>query len=323
MAEAAKLIKEKNMSKILVTGGAGYIGSVLVPMLLQNGHEVTVLDNFYFNQSTLLEACMDSNFKIIRGDVRKEELMKKIITDKDYIIPLAAMVGFPLCNADEVAAKTTNLDAVKMLLKLRKPEQRIIYPCTNSGYGVGEGDKYCTEDTPMRPISLYGVTKTEAEKLVLEAGNSLTFRLATVFGASTRMRLDLLVNDFVYRAVFDRTAVVFEGKFKRNYIHIRDASRAFIHAINHFEEMKGKPYNCGLSAANLSKLELCAKIKEHIPEFVYMEAPIGEDVDKRDYIVSNERLEATGWSPQYSLDDGIEELKKVFVIIKNKTYSNI
>lgn len=311
------------MSKILVTGGAGYIGSVLVPMLLHEGHEVTVLDNFYFNQSTLLECCMDSNFHVIRGDARKEELMKELIEGMEYIIPLAAMVGFPLCKADEVAAETTNLGAIQTILKLRKPEQRIIYPCTNSGYGVGEGDKFCTEETPMRPISLYGTTKAEAERLILEAGNSLTFRFATVFGASTRMRLDLLVNDFVYRAVFDRTAVLFEGKFKRNYVHIRDAAGAFIHAIRHFDEMEGKPYNCGLSSANLSKLELCAKIKEHIPEFVYLEAPIGEDPDKRDYIVSNERLEATGWKPKYSLDAGIEELKKVYTIIKNKTYSNV
>lgn len=311
------------MGKILVTGGAGYIGSVLVPMLLQEGYEVTVLDNFYFNQSTLLECCMNPDFHVVRGDARKEELLKELMEDKDYIIPLAAMVGFPLCKADEIAAETTNLGAIKTLLKLRKPGQRIIYPCTNSGYGVGEGDKFCTEETPMRPISLYGITKTESEKLILEAGNSLTFRFATVFGASTRMRLDLLVNDFVYRAVFDRTAVLFEGKFKRNYIHIRDAAGAFIHAIKNFDDMKGKPYNCGLSTANLSKLELCEKIREHIPEFVYVEAPIGEDPDKRDYIVSNERLESTGWKPEYSLDDGIEELKKVYTIIKNKTYSNI
>lgn len=311
------------MSKILVTGGAGYIGSVLVPMLLNEGHEVTVVDSFYFNQCTLLDCCMNEKFQVIRGDVRNEELMQSLMKDKDYIIPLAAMVGFPLCKADETAARTVNLEAIKTILKYRTPEQRIIYPCTNSGYGVGEGDKYCTEDTPMRPISLYGITKTEAERLILESGNSLTFRLATVFGASPRMRMDLLVNDFVYRAIFDRTAVIFEGHFKRNYIHIKDAAGAFVWAINHFEEMKGKPYNCGLSTANLSKVELCEKIKEHIPGFVYMEAPIGEDPDKRDYIVSNERLEATGWTPKYSLDDGIEELKKVYTIIKNKQYSNI
>ena len=273
------------MSKVLVTGGAGYLGSVLVPLLLAKGHEVTVLDSFYFNQSTLLDSCLNSNFKVIRGDARNEKLLGEVMEGQDYIIPLAAMVGFPLCKADEVAAETTNLGAIKTLLNLRKPEQRIIYPCTNSGYGVGEGDKLCTEDTPMRPISLYGTTKTEAERLILEAGNSLTFRFATVFGASPRMRIDLLVNDFVYRAVFDRTAVIFEGNFKRNYIHIRDAVGAFVWGMEHFDEMKGKPYNCGLSSANLSKLELCAKIKEHIPEFVYMEAPIGEDPDKRDYIV--------------------------------------
>lgn len=311
------------MSRVLVTGGAGYLGSMLVPLLLKEGHEVTVLDSFYFNQSTLLDCCMNPNFSVVRGDARNEKLMETLMEGQDYIIPLAAMVGFPLCRADEIAAETTNLGAIKTILKLRKPEQRIMYPCTNSGYGVGEGGKFCTEDTPMRPISLYGSTKTEAERLVLEAGNSLTFRFATVFGASPRMRIDLLVNDFVYRAVFDRTAVIFEGNFKRNYIHIRDAVGAFVWAMNHFEEMKGKPYNCGLSTANLSKIELCEKIKEHIPGFVYLEAPVGEDPDKRDYIVSNERLEATGWRPQYSLDDGIEELKKVYTIIKNKTYSNI
>jgi nucleoside-diphosphate-sugar epimerase len=309
--------------KILITGGAGYIGSILTPMLLNEGYDVTVLDMFYFNQATLLDSCINPNFHIIRGDCRNEETVKAAIEGKDYIIPLAALVGFPLCKQDEIAARTTNLEAIEMLLRLRKPEQRVIYPCTNSGYGVGEDGKFCTEDSPLNPISLYGVTKVEAEKAVLQAGNSLTFRFATVFGASPRMRTDLLVNDFVYRAVFDRTTVIFEGNFKRNYIHIRDAAGAFLWAMKHFDEMKGRPYNCGLSSANLSKLELCAKIKEHIPEFIYLEAPIGEDPDKRDYIVSNERLEGTGWRPKYNLDDGIEELKKVYTIIKNNMYSNI
>lgn len=309
--------------KILITGGAGYIGSILTPMLLNEGYDVTVLDMFYFNQATLLDSCINPNFHIIRGDCRNEETVKAAIEGKDYIIPLAALVGFPLCKQDEIAARTTNLEAIEMLLRLRKPEQRVIYPCTNSGYGVGEDGKFCTEDSPLNPISLYGVTKVEAEKAVLQAGNSLTFRFATVFGASPRMRTDLLVNDFVYRAVFDRTTVIFEGNFKRNYIHIRDAAGAFLWAMKHFDEMKGRPYNCGLSSANLSKLELCAKIKEHIPDFIYLEAPIGEDPDKRDYIVSNERLEGTGWKPKYDLDDGIEELKKVYTIIKNNMYSNI
>lgn len=311
------------MSKILVTGGAGYIGSVLVPMLLEEGHEVTVIDNFYYNQPTLLDQCLNQRFQIVRGDVRDRELMKRLMEGKDFIIPLAAMVGFPLCKRDEIAAQTINYDAVKMITELRDGEQKILYPCTNSGYGVGQGDRFCTEDTPMNPISLYGVTKSNAEKAVLESGNSLTFRFATVFGASPRMRIDLLVNDFVYRAVFDRTAVIFQGAFKRNYIHIRDAAGAFVFAINHFEEMKGKPYNCGLSSANLSKVELCEKIKEHIPDFVYLEAAVGEDPDKRDYIVSNERLEGCGWKPKYTLDDGIEELIKVYTIIKKNQYSNI
>ncbi|NLX93498.1 MAG: SDR family oxidoreductase, partial [Clostridiales bacterium] len=209
------------------------------------------------------------------------------------------------------------------LLNIRGKEQRVIYPCTNSGYGTGDGNNFCTEETPMTPISLYGITKVQAEKSVLEAGNSLTFRFATLFGASPRMRIDLLLNDFVYRAVYDRTAVIFEGHFKRNFIHIRDVVNAFIFAIDNFDKMKGFPYNCGLSTANISKLELCAKIKEHIPSFVYLEAPIGTDPDKRDYIVSNARLEAAGWKAQYSLDDGIEELKKVFTILKNKMYANI
>lgn len=311
------------MSNILVTGGAGYIGSVLVPALLSKGHHVTVLDNFYFNQLTLMDCCPNPAFTIIRGDARDKETMKAAIKNMDYILPLAALVGFPLCDADKMAAQTTNQDAIELLLNIRGKEQRVIYPCTNSGYGTGDGNNFCTEETPMTPISLYGITKVQAEKSVLEAGNSLTFRFATLFGASPRMRIDLLLNDFVYRAVYDRTAVIFEGHFKRNFIHIRDVVNAFIFAIDNFDKMKGFPYNCGLSTANISKLELCAKIKEHIPSFVYLEAPIGTDPDKRDYIVSNARLEAAGWKAQYSLDDGIEELKKVFTILKNKMYANI
>lgn len=308
--------------KIAITGGAGYIGSVLVPELLRLGHEVRVLDNFYFGQTALLECCADKNFSIIRGDARDRSTVVKLIDGADFIIPLAALVGFPLCDYDKIAAKSTNLDAVLMLLELRKPEQKIIFPCTNSGYGTSDGSIYCTEETPLNPISLYGTTKVEAEKAVLESGNSLTFRFATVFGASPRMRLDLLVNDFVYRAVNDKTMIIFEGSFKRNFIHIRDVVGAYIHAIDNFENMKGKAYNCGLSDANLSKIELCEKIKEHIPEFTFFESEINKDPDKRNYIVSNERLEATGWSPKHSLDDGIEELIKTYSIIKNNSYAN-
>lgn len=311
------------MSKILVTGGAGYIGSVLLPMLLEQGHEVTVLDNFFYEQASLVDLCIHPGFKIVRGDVRNRALVQELLQDQEFIIPLAAMVGFPLCKQDEVAAQTINQDAIEMLLELRGAGQKVIYPCTNSGYGAGHGDMFCTEETPMNPISLYGITKSNAEKAVLSAGNSLSFRFATVFGASPRMRTDLLVNDFVYRAIYDQTAVIFQGHFKRNYIHVRDAAGAFCHAIAHFDQMKGKPYNCGLSSANLSKIELCEKIKEHLPNFVYLEAPIGEDPDQRNYIVSNERLEATGWQPKYTLDDGIEELIKVYRILKKRQYSNI
>ena len=311
------------MSNILITGGAGYIGSGLVPMLLARGNRVTVLDSFYYEQNSLLDCCGNKNFTVVRGDARDAETVKKVLDGKDYIIPLAALVGFPICDKDKIAATTTNLDAVKMILSERAPEQRVIFPCTNSGYGLGEGEKFCTENSPINPVSLYGRTKMAAETAVLESGNSLTFRFATLFGASPRMRTDLLVNDFVYRAVFDRAVVIFEGAFKRNYLHVRDAAGAFIFAMDNFEKMQGRQYNCGLSDANLSKLELCAKIKEHIPAFTYIEAPVGTDPDKRNYIVSNERIESCGWRPSFTLDDGIEELIKVYTIIKNNKYSNI
>jgi nucleoside-diphosphate-sugar epimerase len=314
---------KKTGEKVLITGGAGYIGSILTPLLLREGYEVTVLDKFFFGQTTLLDLCIDEKFTIIRGDCRDEKILKEILNDKDYIIPLAALVGYPLCAADETAARTTNVDAIKTLLKLRSKEQKIIFPCTNSGYGIMEGESFCTENSPLKPISLYGKTKVEAEKLVLETDNSLSFRFATVFGASPRMRLDLLVNEFVYRAVRDKAVIVFEGSFKRNYVHIRDAANAILHAMKNFGKMKGLPYNCGLSTANLSKIELCQKINEHLPKFTFLEAPLGEDPDKRNYLVSNERLEKTGWKPMYSLDDGIDELIKVYTIITHNNHSNI
>ena len=241
----------------------------------------------------------------------------------DYIIPLAALVGAPLCSRDKVGTTTTNRDAIALIAKLASKEQRVIYPCTNSGYGIGQKDTYCTEETPLKPISLYGIAKVEAEKALLDRGNAISLRLATVFGMAPRMRIDLLVNDVTYRAVKDRFVVIFEGHFKRNYIHIRDVARAFIHAMNNFSAMKNEPYNVGLSDANLSKLELCAKIKEQIPDFVYLEAPIGEDPDKRDYIVSNEKIERTGFKPVHSLEMGIKELIKGYRIITNSKYSNV
>ncbi len=308
---------------ILVTGGAGYLGSVLVPELLKQGHSVTVLDTFMFGQNSLLECCVNSNFDVIRGDAREEDTLKSILKNIDYIIPLAALVGAPLCNRDKIGTITTNRDAVISLTRLASKKQKIIYPCTNSGYGIGQKDTYCTEETPLKPISLYGTAKVEAEKALLDRGNAISLRLATVFGMAPRMRIDLLVNDFTYRAVKDRFVVIFEGHFKRNYIHIRDVARAFIHAIDNFDAMKNEPYNVGLSDANLSKLELCAKIKEQVSDFVYLEAPIGEDPDKRDYIVSNEKIEKTGFKPVHSLEIGIKELIKGYRIITNSKYSNV
>jgi nucleoside-diphosphate-sugar epimerase len=301
--------------RILVTGGAGYIGSVLVPALLSTELHVTVLDNFRHGQSSLLDCCYQERFQIIAGDCRDGDTLRHALRNVDVVIPLAAIVGAPACKRDKTAAISTNLDAIRLLLQLRSREQRILFPTTNSGYGIGEPGKFCTEETPLRPISLYGTTKVDAEKAVLDAGNAVSFRLATVFGLSPRMRRDLLVNDFVYRAVTDRTVVVFEGKAKRNYIHVRDVARIFLHGIRRFERLRDQAYNVGLSDANLSKLELCAEIKKQVPEFIYMEAPVGEDEDKRDYIVSNEKLEKAGFKPLYSIAFGIRELIKGYQII--------
>jgi nucleoside-diphosphate-sugar epimerase len=310
-------------TSVLVTGGAGYIGAVLVPMLLRDGYAVHVLDNFRFDQTCLTDCCLDANFRVTRGDCRERDTLTRALADADIVIPLAAVVGAPACDRDPTAAVSTNLDAVKLLLSLRSKQQQILYPNTNSGYGIGEKQTLCTEDSPLRPISLYGRTKVEAEHAVLDAGNSLTFRLATVFGLSPRMRLDLLVNDFVYRAVNDRALVVFEGHAKRNFIHVRDVARAFLHAITNFDSMHGKPYNVGLSDANLSKLELCAAIQREVPGFTFVEAPIGEDPDKRDYIVSNARIEATGFRPAVSLAAGIRELVEGCIILRNARFGNV
>lgn len=311
------------MAKILVTGAAGYIGSVLVPELLNRGDEVTAIDNFMYNQSSLLDVCHNKDLTIVRGDSRDKNLISKHIQGVDFIIPLACLVGAPLCDKDPVAAKSVNLDAIKTILELRRPKQKIIFPNTNSGYGIGQKGIHCDETTPLNPVSLYGRLKVEAERAILEAGNAITLRLATVFGVSPRMRLDLLVNDFVYRAVNDRFIVLFEPHFKRNYIHVRDVARAFIHALENFETMKNEPYNVGLSDANLSKLELCEEIKKQIPNFYFVEAEVGEDPDKRDYIVSNEKIEKTGFKPQVSLSDGIAELIKGYQIVKKNQFANV
>ncbi|MBI3724136.1 SDR family oxidoreductase [bacterium] len=309
--------------KVLVTGGGGYIGSVLVPHLLAAGHAVTVLDSFLWKQASLLDCCHDERFQVIRGDARDEKTLERLLPGHGYVIPLAALVGAPLCEQDRIGARTTNLDAIRSLARLASREQRILFPVTNSGYGIGEKDTPLTEESPLRPISLYGETKVAAEKLLLERGNVVTFRLATVFGMSPRMRTDLLVNDFTYRAVHDRAVVVFEGHFKRNYIHVRDVARVFLHGIERWDSMKDRAYNVGLDDANLSKLELCAAIKRECPRFTYLEAPIGEDPDKRDYIVSNARLAKTGFVPAFSLEAGIRELVKGFAILKNSSFGNV
>jgi nucleoside-diphosphate-sugar epimerase len=308
---------------ILITGGAGYLGSTMVPAMLEAGHKVTVLDNFMFKQNTLGQNCLNPNFDVYRGDARDKSTLTPLIKNADIVIPLAAIVGAPMCEADQIAATSTNRDSIVTLTEMLSADQRIITPITNSGYGIGEAGKVCTEESPLNPISLYGTTKVEAEHAVLERGNAISFRLATVFGMSPRMRLDLLVNDFVYRAIHDRAVVLFESHFKRNYIHVRDIARVFLHGIDNFETMKDLPYNVGLSDANLSKAELCDTIKTHVPNFVYLDAPIGEDPDKRDYIVSNDRVEGTGYMPKYSLDDGIVELIKGYRMIRNSVYCNV
>ena len=300
---------------ILITGGAGYLGSIIVPTLLTAGHKVTVLDNFMFGQTSLAAVCANPDFDLVKGDCRDEARMKDLTKDADIVIPLAALVGAPLCDRDRLGATSINRDAVQLLADILSPDQRMLMPITNSGYGVGEAGKFCTEESPLRRVSLYGTTKVEAESIGLARENSMSFRLATVFGAAPRMRLDLLVNDFVFRAVRDRAVVLFESHFKRNYIHIRDVAKAFVHGIDNFEQMRGEAYNVGLSDANLSKWELCEKIAHHVPGFVFMEAPIGEDPDKRDYIVSNEKIEATGYQPDHSLDDSIIAWKKAALSI--------
>lgn len=308
--------------KILITGAAGYIGSVLTPSLLEKGHEVVALDNFMYNQTSLLDCCHNKKFHLVKGDVRDKDLISKLIQKVDFIIPLACIVGASACDKDPVGAKTINLDSIKILLKLKKKGQGIIFPNTNSGYGVGQKNAYCDENSPLKPISFYGKLKVEAEKEIMRSGNAIALRLATVFGLSPRMRLDLLVNDFVHRAVHDRFLILFEGHFKRNYIHIRDVVGAFIYSINNFKKMKNNIYNVGLSSANLNKMELCQEIKRQLPDFYFAEAAVGEDPDKRNYIVSNAKIEKAGFIPQFSLHDGIAELIKGYRIIKKHHHSN-
>ena len=309
--------------KVLVTGGAGYIGSVFVPELLDRGYKVTVLDNFMYKQNSLLDVCHDKNLNILAGDVRNKSLIKSQIETHDIIIPLAAIVGAPSCDKNQVLATQINQEQIEDIVSFSSKDQMIVYPVTNSGYGIGEKNKYCDESSPLNPISHYGRTKVNGEKILLETRNAVTFRLATVFGSSPRMRMDLLVNDFVYRAYKDRFIVLFESHFKRNYIHIKDICSVFMHGIDNYDKLRGECFNVGLSDANLSKMELCEKIKHYVNDFHVFESKIAEDPDKRDYIVSNEKIENSGWNPSFSIEDGIVELIKVYSFLNVNPYNNL
>jgi nucleoside-diphosphate-sugar epimerase len=308
--------------RVLITGGAGYLGSVMVGHLLRKNHHVTVVDNLLYRIHGLYQYCNEEGFDFVRGDVRDEALMRQLLAHEDVIICLAGLVGMPACSRDPDYARTTNFESIKMLNSLRSPNQWVIYPCTNSGYGTKSGDVHCTEETPLEPISLYGITKVNAEKVLLNSPNTVSLRLATVFGVSPRLRLDLLVNDFTYRAVKDRFLVLYERHFKRNYVHIEDVARAFCFVIENFEKMKGEAYNVGLSNANLSKQELAEKIKQYVPELYIHSADVGQDPDKRNYIVSNEKVERKGFVATHSLDEGIQQLIKAFRMMPSDAFVN-
>ncbi len=312
-----------NLTRVLITGGAGYLGSILTEHLLNANYHVTVLDNLTYGEQNLIHLCANKNFEFIHADARNEALVKQSLKSTDVVIPLAAVVGAPACDLDPFTARSVNLEAVQMLMRMRSSQQLVVYPTTNSGYGTQSGNLHCTEETPLEPISLYGLTKVQAEQEVLAAPNTITLRLATVFGLSPRMRLDLLVNHFVYAAVTDGFIVIFEKDFKRNYIHIRDVADCFIHCLQNAEKMCGRPYNAGLDEANLSKEELSLKIQKYLPKFYIHFAAIGSDPDKRNYIVSNQRLREAGFEAKRSLDDGIQELVKGYKLVGRQRYKNI
>ena len=309
--------------QVLITGGAGYLGSILTERLLNAGHRVTVVDSLLYQQNSLFHLCANQQFEFVAGDVRNEELMRRLVKDADVIVPLAAVVGAPACDRDPWLARSVNVDAVRLIKRLRSSDQLVIYPNTNSGYGIQTGGGICTEETPMEPISIYGQTKVEAELEVLDAANTLTLRLATVFGTSPRMRLDLLVNHFTHEAITSGYIVIFEKDFKRNYIHIRDVADCFVHCIDNADRMVGRPYNLGLDNANLSKEELAVKIQEYVPNFYLHFSEIGSDPDKRDYEVSNQRLKEAGFEAQRTLDEGIPELLKAYRMMGRNPFGNI
>jgi nucleoside-diphosphate-sugar epimerase len=314
--------KAGDIKKILVTGGAGYIGSVLVGQLLQRGYRVTVLDNLLYGHTSLLPYCSHPDFDFVFGDVRDERRMTELLKTHDAILPLAAIVGMKACDRDPQMTQTVNFDSIALLNRLRSPDQKVVWPCSNSGYGTKSGDIYCTEETPVEPITLYGITKINAERELLKNRNTISLRLATVFGPSPRMRLDLLVNDLVYRAVTDGFLVIYEKEFKRNYVHIDDIADAFCYCLEHFDSMAGEAYNVGLNDANLSKEELAMKIKEHVPSLYIHYAEVGTDPDRRNYIVSNEKIKKKGFAARHSLDEGIIQLLKVCRMLPRRPYAN-
>ncbi len=312
------------MNKVLITGGAGYIGSILTEKLLENGYNVTVLDSLIYNQLSLLGFCHNKQFKFVHGDVRNENLLKELVDNTDIIIPLAAIVGMPACKSYPQVAIDVNYKHIVNVLKFAGKNKKIILPNTNSQYG--SSTEIITEESPFKPLSLYAETKCDAEKALLDNQNGIALRLATVFGLSYRMRMDLLVNDLTYKAITDGYLVLFESHFIRNYIHIRDIANTFLFMIENYEKCNGNAYNVGLSSANCNKLQLTEKIKEYIPELVIVQNEFKKDFDQRNYIVSNKKLESLGWSPKYSLDDGIQELLQGYKLInkyKNKDFTNL
>ena len=306
--------------KVLITGGAGYLGSTLTKHLLEAGYSVTVLDNLMYDQVTLLHLFGNPKFQFELGDVRDKKLLQELVGLNDVIIPLAAIVGMPACKANPELTVAVNYQQVADIVEVLRDDQKLILPNTNSQYG--SSDSIITEESPFNPLSLYAKTKCDAENIMLEKGNGVSLRLATVFGVSPRMRTDLLVNDFVYKSVVDGYLVLFEAHFKRNYIHVQDIARTFQFIIENYENCKGQAFNVGLSTANLSKLELAEKIKSHIPSLVIKQDDFKEDFDKRNYIVSNEKLEALGWKPIYDLDYGIKQLMSAYKIVINKNNQN-
>lgn len=312
------------MQKVLITGGAGYLGSVLTEVLLSHGYSVTVFDNLTYKQTSLTTFCHNPNFKFVLGDVRDSGLLKSLVTLHHIIIPLAAIVGMPACKKDPALTVAVNYQQIVDILSIITNDQKLLVPNTNSQYGSSE--TIITEESPFNPLSLYAQTKCDAERAVLDSGNGISLRLATVFGVSYRQRMDLLVNDFVYRAVTDEFLVLFESHFLRNYVHVRDVAKAFVHLIENYQSLNFNAYNVGLTSANMSKLQLAQKIKEYVPNLVIIEEQFKEDFDKRNYVVSNEKLEKTGWFCDYSIDAGIKELMTAYKMIhnfKNKDFTNL